>query len=290
MKTTLLITSLISLIAVAQMRAQGMTSLRPTDTILANEHKSVALFFPDPIRQGITGSPHFVFTYNREKEQHLGLLQATPGEVSNLLVISDKGEVFSYILMYSDKLEKLNYFVFNSGSIGNENFQITEGKIGEEEDLSSVIPLAKYSLDKEVQFRNFCSFLLRKKAEFGNIHKRKSGISLHVENIIFHGEELYFVLKIQNKSSLDYEPDFLNISVETSKKGKKKSIQRILQEPVYTFRVPGKIQKEKIARFVYVLPKFSIAEDKVVILDLNERNGERDIELKVSKKYINNPN
>ena len=43
----------------------------PLDTIYANDTKNVALFFPEPIRQGITGSDNFVFTYNRENEQHL---------------------------------------------------------------------------------------------------------------------------------------------------------------------------------------------------------------------------
>ena len=50
------------------------------DTIYANDTKNVALFFPEPIRQGITGSENFVFTYNRENEQYFGLLQAKPGK------------------------------------------------------------------------------------------------------------------------------------------------------------------------------------------------------------------
>lgn len=47
------------------------------DTIYANNKKNVSLFFPEPIRQGITGSDNFVFTFNREREQYFGLLQAT---------------------------------------------------------------------------------------------------------------------------------------------------------------------------------------------------------------------
>ncbi len=50
------------------------------DTLYANDKKNVALFFPSAIRQGITGASHFVFTYNREKRQYFGLLQAQPGE------------------------------------------------------------------------------------------------------------------------------------------------------------------------------------------------------------------
>ena len=46
----------------------------PLNIIYANEHMNVALFFPKPIRQAITGNSHFVFTYNRETPQYFGLL------------------------------------------------------------------------------------------------------------------------------------------------------------------------------------------------------------------------
>ena len=84
------------------------------DTIYANDQKNVALFFPSPIRQGITGSENFVFTYNREKQQYFGLLQAKPGIESNLLVFSSTGSIFSYIICYKKELNKLTYFINES--------------------------------------------------------------------------------------------------------------------------------------------------------------------------------
>ena len=81
------------------------------DTIYVNNQKNVALFFPKPIRQGITGSSNFVFTYNREKAQYFGLLQASPGKESNLLAITNDGHVYAYILKYKNRLSKLNYFI-----------------------------------------------------------------------------------------------------------------------------------------------------------------------------------
>ena len=92
MKTYMSILTLI--ITSAFMEAQTSTTL---DTIYANDTKNVALFFPEPIRQGITGSENFVFTYNREKEQYFGLLQAKQGKESNLLVINNNGSIFSYM-------------------------------------------------------------------------------------------------------------------------------------------------------------------------------------------------
>lgn len=261
------------------MEAQNHTSL---DTIFANDQKNVALFFPAPIRQGIVGSSDFVFTYNREKEQYFGLLQAKPGKASNLLVINTNGSIFSYILSYREKLEKLNYFVPQTQSIGYE-----QPKFSGSSDSAKV---ANLFTDKTFYYERFCSYLLMRKQRIGSIQKRRDGIVLSLENIVFDKEELYFVIKIENKSSLDYDLNFLDISVQTQKQGRKKSLQRISQAPNFTYDVPAKVAENEIKRMVYVLPKFSLGKDKMVALDLNERNGERNLKLKVSSRYINNPN
>ncbi len=259
------------------------------DTIYANDQKNVALFFPEPIRQGITGSENFAFTYNREKEQHLGLLQAIPGNDSNLLVISTNGLVFSYIVRYSHTLENLNYFISESGSIGKESLHFNDVSLERIENISAPPP-ERIIADRTSYYQNFSSYLLKSKQRIGKIKKRKEGIELNVKNIVFDGEELYFVINLKNDSPIDYELSFLSIAVETRKKGKKKSMQKLVREPLYKFMVPRLVSKGHSADFVYVLPKFSIAEDKIIIIDLKEANGERDIKLKVKKKFINNPN
>jgi hypothetical protein len=89
---------------------------------------------------------------------------------------------------------------------------------------------------------------------------------------------------------LDYDLNFLNLSIETRQKGKKKSLQSLHQEPIYKHHLPSKIIEGKMVRFVYVVPKFSLSNDRRAILELNEKDGERNIELKISHRYINNPN
>lgn len=277
MKNSILLASV--LLASFFVEAQSSSSL---DTIFANDKKNVSLFFPNPIRQGIVGSENFVFTYNRAKEQYFGLLQAKPGEASNLLIINTNGSIFSYIVSYKEQLEKLSYFVPQSQSIGFEQPKFTE--------KSDSPNVANLFTDKTFYYERFCSFLLNRKQRIGSIQKRKNGIVLSLENIVFDKEELYFVIKIENKSSLDYDLNFLDISVQTRKQGKKKSLQRISKLPNFKYNLPNKVAEKEIKRMVYVLPKFSLGNDKMVILELKERNGERNLKLKVSNKYINNPN
>jgi len=256
--------------------------IKPLDTIYANDQKNVSLFFPEPIRQGITGSDNFVFTYNREKEQFFGLLQAKPGKESNLLVVNRNGSVFSYIVKYKKQLDRLNYFIPKSKSIGNEKPIVAD---------SAKVDVSKKGLGNEVYYyQKFCSYLIDRKQRIGRIKKRNEGIVLSVENIVFDKEELYFVIQIENKSTLDYDLNFLKLSVETRQKGKKKSMQRLYQEPIFKYNLPSKVAENETVRLVYVLPKFSISNDRRAVLELNEKNGERNLKLKMSHRFINNPN
>ncbi|WP_034893885.1 DUF4138 domain-containing protein [Gillisia sp. Hel_I_29] len=252
------------------------------DTIYANDTKNVALFFPEPIRQGITGSDNFVFTYNREKEQYFGLLQAKPGKESNLLVVNRNGSIFSYIVRYKEQLSKLNYFIPLSNSIGNKKPIVTDSIQAETSEISID--------NRTYYYHKFCSYLLNRNQRIGRIKKRNEGIVLSVENIVFDKDELYFMIQIENNSTLDYDLNFLNLSIKTRQKGKKKSLQSLYQEPIYIQNLPTKIAENEMVRFVYVLSKFSLSSDRRLILELNEKDGERNIELKISHKYINNPN
>ncbi|MDN3664071.1 DUF4138 domain-containing protein [Algibacter miyuki] len=277
MKKIILVISLI--LFFTTVKAQQQINL---DTIYANNNKNVALFFPNPIRQGITGSDNFVFTYNRDQEQYFGLLQAIPGNDSNLLIINNNGAIFSYIVKYKETLNKLNYFIPDSASIGNE----TPMNKANENNGNSFD-----SFDYKINYyERFCSYLINRRQRIGKLKKRKDAIVLKIENIVFDKAELYFVITIENKSSLDYDVNFLNLSIQTRKKGKKKSLQELCLEPIFKYNVPSKIKEKQTIKFVYVVSKFSISDERLVLLDLNEDNGERNIKLKIADKTINNPN
>ncbi|MFB9053093.1 DUF4138 domain-containing protein [Formosa undariae] len=283
MKPFISISSLLFSLSSVTTFAQGTIHKNiAVDTIYANDTKNVALFFPEPIRQGITGADHFIFTFNRETENHLGLLQAKPGKESNLLVINKNGSIFSYIVKYKRELSQFNYFIPLSNSIGNERPETLNPK-----PTDSVEPKIN---SRDYYYQRFCDYLLERQQNLGKINKQYQGIELSVDNIVFDTEELYFVIQIKNKSSLDFDLNFLKLSVETRQKGKQKSLQRLYFEPIYIQNMPSKIARQETTKLVYVLPKFSLSNDRRAILELNEKKGERNIELKISHRFINHPN
>ena len=243
-----------------------ITAQKSFDTIYANEQKNVALFFPNPIRQGITGSSHFVFTYNREKQQYFGLLQAQPGTESNLLAITNDGQVYAYILKYSDKLSKLNYFVAKDESIGNEKPEVSKQK--------PIIKPIKKSINRTKHFQKFSEHLLHSKSNHIKT-KRKKGIKLRLQEMVYSASEVYLVLEVENKSGIDFEVDFLNIYRTNGNKRRKASYQKLQHEVIYKHKMPNMIKDKQSKRFVYVLPKFVLGNNEKLQIELKELKGSR---------------
>ena len=263
MKTYILIIALIC--------SKSIFAQMTLDTIYANDKKNVALFFPNPIRQGITGADHFVFTYNREKEQYFGLLQATPGTESNLLTITKAGQVYSYILKYADKLPKLNYFISENESIGNERPK----KINQKPVVKRINEYA----NRITYFQKFSEYLLNSKPE-RVATKRKKGMRLCLQKMVYNTSEVYLVIEVQNSSEIDFEVDYLNIYRTNGNKKRKASYQRLQQEVIYKHKMPSIIRDKQSKRFVYVLPKFVLGNNEKLQIELQELNGSRNVTLR----------
>lgn len=258
---------LIPLLALANL----LNAQEVLDTIHANGHKNVALFFPEPIRQGIVGAPNFVFSYNREKEQHFGLVQAKPGEESNLLVLTKDGRVYSYILKYRKQLDKLNHFVSSSQSIGTER-PIAIGQKQKDKKLDSIAKRREY-------FESYCNYLFKAKNE-RLATKRKGGIKFQLQKMAYHGNGTYLVMEISNNSEIDFEVDYLKVYSVTGNKTKKASHQRLEMVPIYKYQVPSKISVGNSKMFVYVLPKFVLGKDEYLEMELHEGKGSRKVLLR----------
>jgi len=250
--------------------AKFVVAQQSLDTIYANDKKNVALFFPEPIRQGITGDTNFVFTYNREKEQYFGLLQATPGTDSNLLTVTKNGQVYSYILKYNEELTKLNYFITPKASIGNE-----QPKKIEENPICK--PHNKFS-NRMAYFQKFSAYLLKSRYE-PIATKRNDGIKLQLQKMAYNASEVYLVLEIKNNSGIDFEINYLNIYRTNGNNKRKASFQRLEQKVIYQHKMLDQVKTGEKKRFVYVLPKFVLGDNEKLVAELKELSGSRKVVL-----------
>lgn len=248
------------------------------DTIYANEHHNVSLFFPAPIRQGITGAPNFTFSYNKEDSQYFGLLKASPGRGSSLLILTQNGQIYSYILEYQKELPMLNYFITLEESIGNEIprvFRETKPK-----DVEKTGDNAQDAKRKERYFEELCSYYLRNSE--GRIKtERKAGMRLRVKNIIWHRAEVFVVFEIENRTKIDFELDYLKVFVISGNKRRNSSHQKLLRQPVYIHQFPEIIRHGQKKQFVYVFSKFTLGKKERIEVKIGEENGLRYLEMRM---------
>lgn len=246
------------------------------DTIYANEKMNLALFFPTNIRQGIVGAENFVFSYNRERGQPLGLLKATKGKQSNLLVVTTDGKVYSYIIKYAAALQEMNRFVSFSESIGHEHQRpalVIRDTIKSD---TNVVVRKQYSND----FLERSCISILKQTERKNILKYKGKMSLGIKNMIYYEDLVFMQFEISNQSGIDFDIDYLKVAMVIGNDKRKASYQSVPLVPRYVYEIPRKTRHGQIARFVYVIPKFTLGDNEKLELILKELKGNRELVLR----------
>ena len=250
------------------------------DTLLANSTHNLSLFFPSPIRQAVTGSENFTFSYDRESAKHFGLLQATPGTKSNLLVVTSDGSAYSFLLEFQEKLSVLNRFVTLKESIGNEN--------GNLDTISDTIAIMKplttpihtnYSY-REEYFKKFSAYHIER-PRMPLASKRKDKLVLRLLDLVYDRSEVYAVLEIENRSDIDFEVDYLNIFKVNGNRRRKSSYQKLVLHPIFKYNFPEMVRVGKRRRFVYILPKFTLGTAEKLIFRIREASGSRSVELRI---------
>lgn len=253
--------------------------VKALDTIYANEFTNTALFFPEGIRQGIAGAENFVFTYNREQSQTLGLLKALPGTDSNLLVITETGHVFSFVLSYRKDLETFHHFIPLTSKVGHESGKVAPPKVTISKIVKDSLIVSKPK-PKKNKLETACQKLL-KLPERINKSRRSQGIRLSVKNQVHYNNKVFVQLELKNNSGIDFETGAIKTAILSGSNKRKASYQELPLKPVFIYQFPKLVQNEHKARFVLVFDKFTLAKGEKLRIGVKERNGRRNFHLKL---------
>lgn len=244
------------------------------DTIYANEHMNMALFFPSKIKQGIVGNDNFAFTYNREKGQTLGLLKAVPGKDSNLLVITEDGSVYSYMIRYAKELEYLNRFIGLEERIGTEDQGVGEDVQQERVAQTLVADSSEVPKTMKSRFQTSCESLLQLPERKHSI-KKKQGLSLAVKNMYHMEDEVYVQFEIANHSGVRFDFGNLELFKISGKRGRRASYQELELPSLYRHGAPRSLMHGQKVRLVYVYPKFHLDKEEKLKVNLSEAGTSR---------------
>ncbi|MGB6152277.1 MAG: DUF4138 domain-containing protein [Pricia sp.] len=251
-------------------------------TIFANGKDAVALFFPNTISQALTGSENFTFSFNKDSPQHVGIVQGVRGDQSNLLVIAENGDVYSYRLAYRKVLDTLNYFVAESERIGNEAPAHIFSRMDSLPKTDTPIYPNPRKVDllqfRKEYFKKFSSYHLEQNTNVLK-QRRKQGMILRLRDLIYDRTEVYALIEIKNRSGIDFETDYLKVFKVHGNNRRKSSYQKLSLDILYLQNFPDKVKDGEIASFVVVLPKFTLGDSEKLMLELKELHGSRNIRL-----------
>ncbi|WP_108424491.1 DUF4138 domain-containing protein [Flagellimonas amoyensis] len=240
----------------------GLRGQQVLDTLYVNGTMSVALFFPSPIKRAVTGHEGFVFSYDRKRAGHVGLLQGVEAEDSNLLVITNDGLVYAYILTYTEEIPRLNYFIQAGEHIGSER------------PVPTNVPLAKTAKKDRVVISEMARRLLDT-APTTLARRRKMGLVFRLENVHYSDQKVYLVCGLKNRSEVDFEVDHWDVHLVNGSKKRRASYQEIPLKVDQTIGLPKILAHGDDIRFVMVLPKFVLGDNERLRLILREQHGNR---------------
>ena len=107
------------------------------------------------------------------------------------------------------------------------------------------------------------------------VGSKRFGVQLLLKGIYVQDELFYFHTSLRNLSNVDYDIDRVRFRIADRKVAKRTAVQETVIEPVCRFNEVAAVQAGGTVRNVWVFRKFTIPDDKVLIMDVSERNGGR---------------
>ena len=236
-------------------------------TIYCNDFQNTVVISPEPIVQAVTGSDHFVFTYDKTKPDILGLLQGSPGHQSNLILRTSGGNIYIYTLKYSDSLSDYSFQIKREDRIRLSDSIVTDSK-----------PFSKKIIEvrdrRETYYQKLSAYFASKVKKRLAV-KRKAGLQVDILGMHHHRDEVFITYRIKNRSRISFEIGDLALFKVQGKKARRSSFQKIRLEPVYKEEVPKAVAVGEERKFSVVYSKFSLGEHQGLHLELNEARGSR---------------
>ena len=255
--------------------------------------KRVYLIFPAPIYKFDWSEGDSIAV---TKDENKILINSFGDEIadSNLLVETEDGYNYSFLLVVKPDIKELKYVVntnmaflkrtiSGSGKPNVDGSKTTESSVPEKE-----------SVDVTNEIRRTANEVENGKNQATGLAKLENKMSFVIGGIFVRGDYLYFKVLIQNESNVPYDIDFIAFVIEREKgKIKRTAVQGPESKKAdYILNESTKsIIKGNIVSFVFAFKKFTYDKKETLYVEFWEKNGDRNIRLAIpSREVINAKN
>lgn len=231
--------------------------------------KTVHILFPSAVRYVDLGSPNLI-AGKADGAENVIRVKATVRNFrteTNMSVITEDGSYYSFNVKYADEPLLLNVemkdFIHDGSTVNrpNNKQEIYLKELGSESPM--LVHLIMKSLHKE------------NKRKVKHIGCKRFGIQYLLKGIYSHNGLLYFHLQLKNSSNVPFEVDHLTFKIADKKVAKRTAIQEQVIRPLRAHNNVQVIRGKSSERMVFTLPKFTIPDDKHLVVELYEKEGGR---------------
>ena len=296
MKRDLIYLTLIAvLMAAAQVTAQtapeAPAEIRPL-RIEAGFSKTVHILFPSPVTYIDIGSMDIIAGKADGAGNVVRVKAAVRNFVAetNLTVITEDGGFFTFDVHYAENpaVSTLNLTV-QEPQLGGVKKPSTTDTPQQPEPVSAEgrVLLQEVGREKPATVKRVLSDIYRQnRMDVKGVRTKKYGIGVEVLGIYVHNDVIYIHTMVSNETNISFEVDARQFIVADRKLAKRTAQQ---QTPLDILRVcndPTVVRGHQRQRTVFALQKFTIPDDKVLLLEIIERNGARHQTVEIPAKEL----
>ena len=231
--------------------------------------KTVHIIFPSAVRYVDLGS-NWIIAGKADGAENVIRVKATtegfPGE-TNFSVICEDGSFYSFNARYVHEPEMLNIemkdFLENGDTtdFSHTRMNIYFRELGNESPL--LVKLIMQSIYKE------------DRREIRHLGCKRFGVQFLLKSVHSHNGLFYFHTETRNRSNVAFRTDFIRFKIVDKKVPKRTAIQERVIDPVRSYNEVLVTEGKSDVRTVYAVPQFTIPDDKLLVIDLFEKDGGR---------------
>lgn len=238
--------------------------------------KTSHLIFPAAIRYVDLGSGNLIAGKAEDAENVLRVKAALKDfkEETNFSVITDDGHFYNFNVLYAACPEILNIDLLKIRKSANrsmENEALFEELGIDSPSLANLLLETIYKKDKRI---------------VKHIGAKNFGIQFILKGIYIHNGKYYFHTELRNRTNVPFQIDFINFKVVDKKVAKRTVVQERPMIPLRIYRPLDEIGGKTIEQNVFLLDQFTIADDKVLLIEIFEKNGGRHQILKIENSDL----
>ncbi len=238
-------------------------------------NKTSNLVFPEPIASIDRGSQDILVQKAESVDNILRVKAAVKNfEETSLSVITKDGKLYSFLVGYATSPAYLNVNL-GAGLLSTDTLLRSPTTSGS----------SKRQLNLE-WLRNNAERALHAAWSSRPLQDKNAKMVLKLKGLFISETVLFCKLTIRNKSNINFDVDVLRFYLRDKKVAKRTASQEVELVPLHKLGNTSLIRGKATETLVFAIPKFTIPNDKILFIDLMEKDGGRHLLVKVKNKHI----